>query len=110
MPLDKLRSIGNVLSAGGELNSNVIMASGSAQVVSHSKDGKAVNYATLREGDFFGELAAIDDLPRSAWVKTKNRLHDRRSPTHRFCQWGCVKSRCLEGTYPAFIRPNSGRQ
>jgi len=61
----------HVINRGDELNDVYVMASGRAQVVNYSEAGKAVDYATLSEGDVFGELAAIDGLPRSAWVITK---------------------------------------
>lgn len=46
------------------------LITGKAHVLNYSEAGRAVSYATLREGDIFGELAAIDGLPRSAWVWT----------------------------------------
>ncbi|HEX8311721.1 MAG TPA: cyclic nucleotide-binding domain-containing protein [Chthoniobacteraceae bacterium] len=44
-----------------------IMVSGKAKVV-HRKEGHSIDFAQLREGDFFGELALVDDGPRSADV------------------------------------------
>jgi len=62
----------HVINRGDELNDVNVIVSGRAQVVNYSEAGKAVDYATLGEGDVFGELAAIDGLPRSAWVITKS--------------------------------------
>tara|TARA_R110002096_G_scaffold227847_9_gene417229 strand:+ start:2209 stop:2898 length:690 start_codon:yes stop_codon:yes gene_type:complete len=44
------------------------LVSGSARIVNFSLSGRPVAYATLRAGEFFGELAAIDSAPRSATV------------------------------------------
>jgi CRP/FNR family cyclic AMP-dependent transcriptional regulator len=47
------------------------IGSGSAQVVNYSELGRMVSFATLMQGDCFGELSAIDGKPRSASVITK---------------------------------------
>ena len=39
-------------------------------MLNFSESGRAISYATLKHGDVFGELSAIDGLPRSAWVWT----------------------------------------
>ena len=44
-----------------------IVVQGSCRVV-HHKGGHDIELATLREGDFFGELALVDEGPRSADV------------------------------------------
>lgn len=48
-----------------------LLVSGEAKVVHHS-GGRDVDLATLREGDFFGELALVDEGPRSADVLAIN--------------------------------------
>lgn len=45
-----------------------LILSGKARVV-HHRDGKHFDLATLGAGDFFGELALVDDGPRSANVE-----------------------------------------
>ena len=45
-----------------------ILVSGKARVV-HHKDGHYIELATLVPGDFFGELALVDEGPRSADVQ-----------------------------------------
>lgn len=45
-----------------------IMVKGKARVV-HHKDGHYIELATLRPGDFFGEIALVDEGPRSADVQ-----------------------------------------
>ncbi|HEV7866372.1 MAG TPA: cyclic nucleotide-binding domain-containing protein [Chthoniobacteraceae bacterium] len=44
-----------------------VLVKGQAKVV-HHKGGRNIELATLREGDFFGELALVDEGPRSADV------------------------------------------
>jgi CRP-like cAMP-binding protein len=44
-----------------------VLVSGEANVIHHS-GGRDVSLATLRDGDFFGELALVDEGPRSADV------------------------------------------
>lgn len=49
--------------------------SGSVHVLNYSASGRAITYASLSEGDLFGEMAAIDGLPRSAWVYSISECH-----------------------------------
>jgi CRP-like cAMP-binding protein len=44
-----------------------LLVEGEARVT-HRRDGRAIGLATLRPGDFFGELALVDFGPRSADV------------------------------------------
>jgi CRP-like cAMP-binding protein len=46
-----------------------VLVSGEAKVVHHS-GGRDIELATLEKGDFFGELALVDEGPRSADVRT----------------------------------------
>lgn len=59
-----------IISEGDETNSLYIIHSGSVKVTLRSEEGKEVILSILRAGDFFGELAIIDDEPRSACVTT----------------------------------------
>jgi CRP-like cAMP-binding protein len=46
-----------------------VLIEGTARVV-HRRNGKEIELAILKEGDFFGELALVDSGPRSADVET----------------------------------------
>ena len=53
----------------GDLNTKVFfILEGTAHVLNYSESGRGITYAALSSGDMFGEMAAIDGLPRSAWV------------------------------------------
>ena len=45
---------------------------GEAQALNYNESGRSVRYALLKAGEFFGELAALDGLPRSATVVAKS--------------------------------------
>ena len=47
--------------------------SGEAHVCNYSLSGRAITFASLSAGDVFGEMSAIDNLPRSAWVFAINK-------------------------------------
>ena len=59
-----------IIERGEEYSSVYFLITGTAHVLNYSESGRAVSYAALKNGDVFGELAAIDGLPRSAWVCT----------------------------------------
>ena len=44
------------------------LASGSVRIMNFSLSGRPVAYATLSSGEYFGEMSAIDNAPRSATV------------------------------------------
>lgn len=46
------------------------LATGHARATMYSRSGREVSYQDLYSGDVFGELSAIDELPRSAHVVT----------------------------------------
>jgi CRP/FNR family transcriptional regulator, cyclic AMP receptor protein len=60
-----------VIDRGEQLNDVYVLVSGRAHVMNFSVQGRVIDYAALHPGDVFGELAAIDGLPRSASVVTQ---------------------------------------
>ena len=58
-----------IIMQGDRYTDVYFLIAGKVHVLNYSKAGQAVSYATLSEGDIFGELSAIDDLPRSAWIR-----------------------------------------
>ena len=67
---------------------------GLAQVTVYSEDGKKVAFRTIDAGAVFGELAAIDNLPRSASVIALEKTKAGRLPAAVF--------RALVESEPAF--------
>ena len=74
MQLEK-KSISNIyepgdtiIEQGDDTNSVYFLMSGTVHVLDYSRSHRAVTYASLKDGEMFGEMAAIDGLPRSAWV------------------------------------------
>ena len=57
--------------AGGAADAVYIILSGSVKIFLSDEDGKEVILAQLGPGDYFGEMALIDDQPRSASVITQ---------------------------------------
>ena len=67
----KLFEAGSTIIEQGENTTTVyFLISGIVHVVDYSSTARAMTYATLKEGDMFGEMAIIDELPRSAWIST----------------------------------------
>ncbi len=57
-----------MLKRGSESREVLFVIDGAVNILDVSLSGREVTYATLRAGDCFGELAAIDGQPRSASV------------------------------------------
>jgi CRP-like cAMP-binding protein len=57
-----------ILERGSESREVLFIISGSVNIVDYSSSGKEVAYATLKAGECFGELSALDGRPRSASV------------------------------------------
>src|SRR3989337_4544148 len=63
-----------------------VVVTGLVKVVLIGEDGREVILSVLKEGDFFGEMALIDDEPRSAHViamEDANLLVLRREDFHQ---------------------------
>ncbi len=57
-----------LIGAGARSTDVFFLAEGEAQVVLYSSNGREVSVRVLRPGEVFGDLAALDGLPRSASV------------------------------------------
>ena len=62
------------------------MASGAVKVVVPSEDGDEAILATLRRGDFLGELALLDGAPRSAGAIALEATETLTLPRARFSE------------------------
>jgi CRP/FNR family transcriptional regulator, cyclic AMP receptor protein len=63
-----LRKGQTVIEHGSRSSDVYFLIDGEARVLLYSPDGREVSVRTLKAGQMFGELAAIDGLPRSATV------------------------------------------
>jgi len=73
-----------VLERGSESREVLFIVQGAVNVVDFSISGREIAYATLRAGDGFGELAAIDGQPRSASVVAVEKTLLAVLPSERF--------------------------
>ncbi len=62
-----------ILREGSWADSIFLIGSGAVSVVLLRKDGEKVTLSTLRGGEFFGEMALLDQRPRSATVIANER-------------------------------------
>jgi len=58
----------SIIEQGDDTNTVYFLISGTVHVLDYSRSHRAVTYASLKDGEMFGEMAAIDGFPRSAWV------------------------------------------
>jgi CRP/FNR family transcriptional regulator, cyclic AMP receptor protein len=63
-----------VLQKGGFGDSLLFLLSGQLQVVDVTEDGRAIGLRMLKEGDFFGEIAIINNTTRSASVVAQTNV------------------------------------
>ena len=80
----EFRANDTVIERGREDTNVYFIITGSVHVQNYSKTGRIVTYAIFEEGDMFGELAAIDGLPRSAWVCTITPCQMATAPGSEF--------------------------
>jgi len=62
-----------VFKQGDRGNYVCFLADGTLDVVKESETGKSIVISTLSKGRSIGEMAVIDDLPRSATVKARTK-------------------------------------
>ena len=60
-----------IFSKGDESDSLYIVQTGKVKAVIHDEEGKEIVLSVIREGEYFGEMAALDGVPRSATIMTK---------------------------------------
>lgn len=60
-----------IVEQGQKSNRLAILLAGRAQVITTDGRGREVILATLKPGDYVGEMSLIDDLPHSATVRTE---------------------------------------
>ena len=82
-----------VISRDSSSRDVIFVVQGDVRVLNYSLSGREVAYAKLDAGGFFGELAAIDGLPRSAQVITQSDAILARLAPDAFKQ--------LIGTHPS---------
>ena len=57
-----------VFDRGSEGREVYFVVQGSVHVVNYSRTGREISFAAAKSGDFVGEMAAIDERPRSATI------------------------------------------
>jgi len=75
-----------IVTRGDTRDEVFFLFTGSAQVVNYSDTGRIVAYASLKPGDLFGELTAIDGKPRSATVIARTKCTVGSLPGGKFMQ------------------------
>ncbi|HMV62085.1 MAG TPA: Crp/Fnr family transcriptional regulator [Rhodocyclaceae bacterium] len=73
-----------VVNEGDEGGSMYVVQSGSLKAYLTDKTGREVTLSLLDEGDYFGELALLDDAPRSASVAAVTRSELLQVPRSAF--------------------------
>jgi len=63
-----------IISEGDPGDSIFFILAGKAVVTLYGEEGREIVVAVLKEGDIFGEMSIIDDLPRSANVESTTDL------------------------------------
>ena len=58
-----------IVREGDEGHSFFILVMGQVEVVKHAETPHAVALATLRDGDFFGEMCVVEPMPRAASIR-----------------------------------------
>jgi CRP-like cAMP-binding protein len=108
--LGKTYSNGKVIVRQGEMGDRMFVIQSGRVRVTRTVDGREIELAELKEGDFFGEMAIIDRETRSATVSAvgdvrllsidkKNflrRIHEDPSLAYRVLQRMSLKIRELD--------------
>ena len=73
-----------ILDRDSESRDVYFVVNGVVQVVNYSITGREIAFAKVRQGDYFGELAAVDGKPRSANVVAAQKSLIASLPRSRF--------------------------
>src|SRR5918995_4506577 len=73
-----------IMHQGDPGDSLYVVASGAVKIVLPSTEGEEAIIATLRPGDFFGELALLDGAPRSATATSLEQSETLELPRATF--------------------------
>jgi CRP/FNR family cyclic AMP-dependent transcriptional regulator len=87
----------SILTTGQVTGALYVMQSGRAKVFESHPDGREVILSIMERGDFFGEMALLDDLPCSASVETLGSCELMRISKADF-------TRCLAASFDLTIR------
>ena len=74
MTLEKVPDGTAVVSQGEVGDRLYIVKEGVAEVVARGEDGEETEVATLSKNDYFGEIALLRDVPRTATVRARGPL------------------------------------
>jgi CRP/FNR family transcriptional regulator, cyclic AMP receptor protein len=85
-----------VLAEGSDAESLYVILSGRIKVVKRDEDGREIILAVLGPGEYFGEMALLDDKPRSANVETVE-------PSDIICISKSDFQRCLQDNFELSI-------
>ena len=73
LPIERFRSGTVIFNEGDPAGDVYVIISGEVEIV-HIKDGEETVVATLGKEDVFGDMALINDAPRSATARAKNNV------------------------------------
>ena len=79
-----------------------VVASGAVKIVLPSAEGEEAIIATLRPGDFFGELALLDGAPRSATATALEPCETLVLPRPILSTAGATTPACATRCWPAW--------
>jgi CRP/FNR family cyclic AMP-dependent transcriptional regulator len=63
-----------IVREGDEGHSLFILVVGDVEVIKHADSPHAVTLATLRQGNFFGEMCVVEPMPRAASIRTLSQV------------------------------------
>jgi len=78
-----------------------VVVSGSVKIVLASPDGEEAILASLKPGDFFGELALLDDAPRSTTATAMEPTETTALPRDQFLRLLSEDSRLVQALFRA---------